>query len=71
MFHVVCCFCFVSLSVFRLVVEIVVLRDFHQVSFIEELPLQQWDPQLSFIAAELSDEAVGGVATSRYTAGTC
>ena len=29
-------FCFVSLSVFRLVVEIVVLLDFHQVSFIEE-----------------------------------
>ena len=37
-----CCllfFCFVSLSVFRLVVEIVALRNFHQVSFSEGLPL--------------------------------
>ena len=44
----------------RLVVEIVALRDFHQVSFFEGLPLQQCDLQLSFGAAELSDEAVEG-----------
>ena len=63
MLFVACCL--VSLSVFRLVVEIVALRDFHQVSFIEGLLLQQWDLQLSFIAAELSDEGVGGVSTRR------
>ena len=50
---------------FRLVVEIVVLRDFHQVSFIEGLPLLQWDPQLRLVADELSDEGVGGVSTRR------
>ena len=72
LFRVVCCFffCLVSLSVFRLVVEIVALRDFHQVSFIEGLPLLQWDPQLRLVADELSDEGVGGVSTRRQTAGT-
>ena len=59
-FHVVCCFfALFHCLCFRLVVEIVALRDFNQVSFIGRLPLQQWDRQLSFIAAELSDEAGG------------